>query len=62
MKAFGVIVAGLIVFVTSVYGADIEQAKKEGEVVLYTTMVVTDFQVFQRAIPVETLSFLTKYF
>jgi iron(III) transport system substrate-binding protein len=50
MKAFGVIVAGLIAFVTSVYGADIEQAKKEGEVVLYTTMVVTDFQVFQRAI------------
>jgi iron(III) transport system substrate-binding protein len=30
--------------------ADLELAKKEGEVVLYTTMVLSDFQVFQRAI------------
>lgn len=30
--------------------ADIELAKKEGEVVLYTTMVLSDFQVFQKAI------------
>ena len=31
-------------------GADMEQARKEGEVVLYTTMVVSDFQVFQKAL------------
>jgi iron(III) transport system substrate-binding protein len=31
-------------------GADLELAKKEAEVILYTTMVVSDFQVFQRAI------------
>jgi len=33
-----------------VRGADLEQARKEGEVVLYTTMVVSDFQVFQKAL------------
>jgi iron(III) transport system substrate-binding protein len=33
-----------------VRAADLDLAKKEGEVVLYTTMVVSDFQVFQRAI------------
>jgi hypothetical protein len=31
-------------------GAEIYLAKKDGEVVLYTTMVVSDLQVFQRAI------------
>ena len=31
-------------------GADLELARKEGEVVLYTTMVVSDFQVFQKAL------------
>ncbi|TMA63225.1 MAG: extracellular solute-binding protein [Deltaproteobacteria bacterium] len=31
-------------------GADLDQAKKEGEVVLYTTMIVSDFQVFQKAL------------
>jgi len=30
--------------------ADFDLAKKEGEVVLYTTMVVSDFQVFQKAL------------
>lgn len=35
---------------STVNGADVELAKKEGEVVLYTTMVVSDFQVFQKAI------------
>lgn len=31
-------------------GADLDQAKREGEVMLYTTMVVSDFQVFQKAL------------
>ncbi|MSP39579.1 MAG: extracellular solute-binding protein [Deltaproteobacteria bacterium] len=30
--------------------AEVDLARKEGEVVLYTTMVLSDFQVFQRAI------------
>lgn len=34
----------------AVLGADLELARKEGEVVLYTTMVVSDFQVFQKAL------------
>lgn len=34
----------------SVARADLDQARKEGEVVLYTTMVVSDFQVFQKAL------------
>lgn len=42
--AFGWFAAGVA------KGADVELAKKEGEVVLYTTMVVSDFQVFQKAI------------
>ena len=33
-----------------VASADLELARKEGEVVLYTTMVVSDFQVFQKAL------------
>jgi hypothetical protein len=43
--------AFLIVALASVHvaqAADLELAKKEGEVVLYTTMVLSDFQVFQR--------------
>jgi iron(III) transport system substrate-binding protein len=43
----------LVVFIGSgalLYGADLEQARKEGEVVLYTTMVGSDFQIFQKAI------------
>lgn len=32
------------------FGADQEAARKEGEVVLYTTMVGSDFQVFNRAL------------
>lgn len=34
----------------SVSGAEVDFAKKEGEVVLYTTMVVSDFQVFHKAL------------
>jgi iron(III) transport system substrate-binding protein len=34
----------------SVESADLEQARKEAEVVLYTTMVVSDFQVFHKAL------------
>jgi iron(III) transport system substrate-binding protein len=44
----------LLLFVLGSYqpgaGADLEQARKEGEVVLYTTMVVSDFQVFHKAL------------
>jgi iron(III) transport system substrate-binding protein len=40
-----------------VEGAEIDQARKEGEVVLYTTMVGTDFQVFNKAL-VKKYSFL----
>jgi hypothetical protein len=28
------------------HGADLEQARKEGKIVLYTTMVVSDFEGF----------------
>lgn len=41
---------GLIVRVQPLLGADKEAARKEGEVVLYTTMVGSDFQVFNRAL------------
>jgi ABC-type Fe3+ transport system substrate-binding protein len=40
----------LIASVQPLLGADLEQARKEGEVVLYTTMVVSDFQVFHKAV------------
>jgi len=40
----------LIVFPLGAEAADLDLAKKEGEVVLYTTMVVSDFQVFHKAL------------
>jgi len=40
----------LLISSPSVHSADLESARKEGEVVLYTTMVVSDFQVFQKAL------------
>jgi iron(III) transport system substrate-binding protein len=40
----------LIFPVQSLPGADLELARKEGEVVLYTTMVGSDFQIFQKAL------------
>jgi len=43
----------LLLFVThppGAHGAEAELARKEGEVVLYTTMVVSDFQVFHKAL------------
>ena len=33
-----------------VLGADLDQARKEGDAVLYTTMTVPDFQIFQKAL------------
>ena len=36
----------IAVSLSPVHGADLEQARKEGKVVLYTTMVVSDFEVF----------------
>lgn len=44
------LLCSLMAFSTGVEAADLDQAKKEGEVVLYTTMVVSDFQVFHKAI------------
>lgn len=40
----------VIDFAQTVAAADLELARKEDEVVLYTTMVVSDFQVFQKAL------------
>jgi hypothetical protein len=40
----------IAVSLSPVLGADLDQAKKEGAVVLYTTMVVSDFQVFHKAL------------
>ena len=34
----------------AVQAADLDQARKEGDVVLYTTMTVADFQIFQKAL------------
>jgi hypothetical protein len=36
----------LVVSSSHVHSADLELARKEGEVVLYTTMVVSDFEGF----------------
>jgi hypothetical protein len=36
----------IAVSLSPVHGADLEEARKEGKVVLYTTMVVSDFEVF----------------
>ena len=48
------IVAFFLVFCSlaerSASGAKVDLAKKEGEVVLYTMMVVSDFQVFHKAL------------
>lgn len=40
----------LLISLAPARATDLEQAKKEGEVVLYTTMVLSDFQVFQKAL------------
>ena len=46
-------VIGLLLFIVIlprlVHAAELDQARKESNVVLYTTMTVADFQVFQRA-------------
>ncbi len=41
---------GWIFWAPALRAAEVEAARKEGEVVLYTTMVVSDFQVFQKAL------------
>ena len=50
IRSIALVLFALAFGVTSVGGADLDQARKEGEVVLYTTMVVSDFQVFQQAL------------
>lgn len=50
MRMIALVFLVLFCFDRPVASADPEQARKEGEVVLYTTMVVSDFQVFQRAL------------
>ena len=49
MPFLAALLTALVVSVP-VYGADLELARKEGEVVLYTTMVGSDFQVFQKTL------------
>ena len=50
IQFIALLLLALVFGATSLRGADLDQAKKEGEVVLYTTMVVSDFQVFQKAL------------
>lgn len=50
IRGIALVLFALIFGASSLRGADLDQAKKEGEVVLYTTMVVSDFQVFQQAL------------
>lgn len=51
MKAIRlVLLLGLTFGAPPLFGADQEAARKEGEVVLYTTMVGSDFQVFNKAL------------
>src|SRR5688572_27931562 len=50
MRFVPLFLIALIASVPPLLGADLEQARKEGEVVLYTTMVVSDFQVFHKAV------------
>ena len=50
IRGIALVLFALIFGPSSLRGADLDQAKKEGEVVLYTTMVVSDFQVFQKAL------------
>ncbi len=40
----------LLIAASRAEAAEIDQAKKDGEVVLYTTMVVSDFQLFHKAL------------
>lgn len=48
---FGILLLlAIVIRSTPAQGADLDQARKEGEAVLYTTMVVSDFQIFQKAL------------
>ena len=50
IRSITVLALALLLDARLLIGADLEMARKEGEVVLYTTMVVSDFQVFQKAL------------
>jgi len=49
-RIISLLLLSLIISSSHVHSADLELARKEGEVVLYTTMVVSDFQVFHKAL------------
>jgi len=49
-RIISLLLVSLVISSPYVHSADLEPARKEGEVVLYTTMVVSDFQVFQKAL------------
>lgn len=50
IRIIALLLFSLIAFPLGAEAADLDLAKKEGEVVLYTTMVVSDFQVFHKAL------------
>ncbi len=48
---FGILLLlAIMIRSTPAQSTDLDQARKEGEAVLYTTMVVSDFQIFQKAL------------
>ena len=49
-RFFALFLLPFILSAQPLLGADLELARKEGEVVLYTTMVGSDFQIFQKAL------------
>ena len=49
-RFFALLLLTLVLRAQPLPGADLELARKEGEVVLYTTMVGSDFQIFQKAL------------
>ena len=49
-RIISLLLVSLVISSPYVHSADLEPARKEGEAVLYTTMVVSDFQVFQKAL------------
>ena len=49
-RVISLLLVSLVISSPYVHSADLEPARKEGEAVLYTTMVVSDFQVFQKAL------------
>jgi iron(III) transport system substrate-binding protein len=47
---FALLLLSVIAIPSSGRAAEVDLARKEGEVILYTTMVVSDFQVFHKAV------------